>query len=107
MTEKTSCEVCRHFKEKRGEEVDCDNCLPKLLPENEDAVAVYTQVRNQAIYVGVDAIPIDLDFKAVKIVMDFYKIENQVDCFQRVLKMWHHVAAKDRFEREATKLKGK
>jgi hypothetical protein len=89
------------MKKNRGEKIDCENCLPKILPENEDAVTVYSQVRNQAIYVGMDGIPVDLDYKAVKIVMDLEDIENQADCFQRVLKMWHHIAELDRLKRES------
>ena len=100
---KKSCEVCRYFAKKHGEEADCEKCLPKLFLENEDAATVYSQVRNQAIYVGADAIPVDLNFNAVKIVMDFYNIENQADCFQQVLKMWHHVAGIESAKRNKTK----
>ena len=64
---------------------------------------IYSQVRNQAIYVGMDATPIDLDYGAVKIVMDFHDIEYQLDCFQRVLKMWHHVAELNRLKRNRDK----
>jgi hypothetical protein len=46
-----------------------------------------------------DGIPVDLDYKAVKIVMDLESIESQADCFQRVLKMWHHIAELDRLKR--------
>jgi hypothetical protein len=94
------CEACQLINKKRGKKPDCEKCLPKLFPENEDAAAVYSQVRNQAIYVGMEAVPVDLDFKSVKIVMDFYDIKNKADCFQRVLKMWHHVAELDRIKRK-------
>lgn len=50
-----------------------------------------------------DAIPVDLDYNAVKVVMDLYKIENQLDCFQRVVKVWHTMAATDRMKQKAKK----
>jgi len=100
---KVPCEVCREMKKKHNQKPDCDNCLPKLFPENEDAIAVYSQVRNQAIYVGMDGIPVDLDYRAVKVVMDMYGIEDQADCFQKVLKAWNHIAATDRLKRKKDK----
>jgi hypothetical protein len=71
-----------------------------LYPENEDAANVYTQVRNQAIYVGMDGIPVDLNYSAVEFVMNLFGIENQRECFQKVLMVWHHIAELDRLERK-------
>jgi len=48
-----------------------------------------------------DAVPIDLNYQSVQFVMDLYGIENQKDCFEKVLKAWHHVAAIDRAKRKA------
>ena len=62
------------------------------MPENEEAVAIYAQVRSQAIYVGMDGLAVDLDFNAVQFVMDLEEVENKRDCFHKVLKMWHHIA---------------
>ena len=103
MIKKIPCEVCQKIKKKHHQKPDCDNCLPELLPENQDAIAVYSQVRNQAIYAGMDAIPVDLNYGAVKIVMDMYGIENQPDCFQKVLKAWNHIASIDRLRRKKDK----
>jgi hypothetical protein len=74
-----------------------------LLPENEEAFFIYNVVRNQAIFAGMDGIPVDLDYKAVKIVMDLYGVENQRECFEKVTKVWHEIAAIDRVKRNAQK----
>lgn len=95
--------MCREIKEKRGEKPDCESCLPKLLPENEDAATVYMQCRNQAVFVGMDGVPVDLDINAVKTVMDLEGIRDQRDCLQRVRAMWHHVAELDRLKRKSKK----
>ena len=79
-----------HFKKKRKEALDCSKCLPEVMPENEDAVEVYSRVHGQAIYVGMDAVAVDLDFNAVKFIMDLTGVEKQLDCFNRVCMMWHH-----------------
>lgn len=62
-------------------------------------------MQNQAIFIGMDAIPIDLDYNAVKIVMDLYGIEDQLDCFQRVVKVWHTMAATGRAKRKTKESK--
>jgi hypothetical protein len=72
-----------------------------LRPENEDAFFVFGHVSNQAIFAGMNAVPIDLNYPAVKFIMDLYGIKNQRDCFERVLKLWHHVAKIDRAKRKA------
>ena len=74
--------------------------MPEVLPENEDAVAVYTKVHSQAIYVGMDGIAVDLDFNAVKFVMELLDVENPVDCFNKVHKVWHHINTMDNIKRK-------
>lgn len=98
---KIPCEACRHFAKKRGEKPNCKECLPEILPENQEAIEVYTQVRNQAICVGME--PVDLNYGAVKIIMDLFEVENQRDCFGRVITMWNHIAELDRLKRKAKK----
>jgi hypothetical protein len=73
------------------------------MPENEDAIEVYSQVHSQAIYVGMDGVAVDLNFNAVKFVMDLNGVENQHDCFQKVHKMWHHMNTMDRIKRKTKK----
>ena len=71
------------------------------MPENEDAVAVYSQVHSQAIYV--ECVAVDLDFNAVKFVMDLNEVEDKLDCFHKVLLMWHHRAKIDNAKRKIKK----
>ncbi|MHC4265973.1 MAG: hypothetical protein ACYSUK_08580 [Planctomycetota bacterium] len=73
------------------------------MPENEDAIAVYTQVHSQAIYVGMDGVAVDLNFQAVKLVMDLLEVEDQADCFQKVCKVWHHMNEMDNLKRRSKK----
>ena len=100
MRKKPSCEKCKAFYKKRNKLPDCKNCPPEVMPENEDAIAVYSQVHGQAIYVGMDGVAVDLDFNALKFVMDLVEVEDPFDCFQKVLKMWHHINTLDRMKRK-------
>jgi len=100
--------VCKQFysRKKRKQPVCGGNKCGKgkvesLLEENEDAIFIFGHVRNQAIFGGMDAVPIDLNYQSVQFVMDLYGIKNQKDCFEKVLKAWHHVAAIDRAKRKS------
>jgi hypothetical protein len=73
------------------------------MPENEDAIAVYSQVHSQAIYVGMDGVAVDLDFNAIQFIMDLTEIEDRRDCFYKVLKMWHHINRMNNKERQMKK----
>ena len=102
------CETCKKFYSKKGrKQPRCGSkkcgkgIVEPLLEENEDAIFVFGQVRNQAIYGGMDAVPIDLRLDAVKFVMDLYDIENPRECYEKVIKAWHHVAAIDRSKRKS------
>ena len=95
--------MCRAFKKKKNQVPDCSKCFPEIMPENEDAVAVYSQVHSQAIYVGMEGVAVDLDFNAVKFVMDLNEVEDKFDCFHKVLMMWHHVANIDNAKRKIKK----
>ena len=103
-----SCEACKEFYSKKNRKqpvcgsAKCGKGKVKpLLEENEDAIFVFGHVRNQAIFGGIDAIPIDVKFESVKFIMDLYEIENQRECYEKVLKAWHHVAAIDRLKRSS------
>ena len=89
---------------KKNKPTPCEKCSinkVELLSENEDAFLIYNIVQNQAIFIGMNAVAIDLDYNAVKIVMNLYGIEDQLDCFQRVVKVWHTMAAADRMKQKA------
>ena len=41
--------MCAKIHGKRGEETPCDECTPPLLPENADAVVIWSIVQDQVI----------------------------------------------------------
>jgi hypothetical protein len=45
--------------------------------------------RGQIILTGMGEV-VDLNFQAVKIVMDLYEVEDQQECFYKVYKTFHH-----------------
>jgi len=94
MTERApDCEGCRIASELEGKEYPpCDTCKPILLPVNRDALQVYSLVSNQIIVGGMGDI-IGLNYNAVKFVMDLYNIENQRDCFERVVCVFNKILA--------------
>jgi hypothetical protein len=101
------CEICKKFYKKKPEKPICGGfkcgkgkLSESLLPENEDAFFVFTQVVNQAIFAGINGVAVDLDYGAVKFVMDLYEIEDQRNCFERVLRVWHSMAEIDRAKRK-------
>lgn len=66
------------------EEPPCDTCRVDLMPENQEAAEVYQVVRGQVITAGMDGRVIDLNFPAVKIVMDLNGVKDQKACFDKV-----------------------
>ena len=78
------CEVCQELNARKGVEPPCWECKPEVLDANYDAVKVYQSVQTQVIMSGMGDV-IDLNIVAVKIIMDLYKIRNQVVCLEKVL----------------------
>lgn len=72
-------------------EPPCDGCMVDLDPENEDAAKIFQLVQGQIItrHNGQHDEIIDLNYPAVKIMMDLYQIRNQRDTFERVLSVFH------------------
>ena len=62
--------------------------MPPLMPENEDIIKVYLAVRGQVItgFAGV----IDINYLAVKMLMDLYEIKNQKQCFEGVIDLFKY-----------------
>lgn len=94
------CDKCRKFWEKRKKEPDCDSCIPPILPENENAFEVYELVKRQAIYVGMNGVPVELDFKALAFTMQMLGVDDRPGCFVKVRKIWHHILSLDQLKRE-------
>ena len=83
------CDLCEKTWALSGKTPKCNECLPPLMPENSEALQVYTKVQNQHI-MGMNG-PIDLDLKSVKIVMDLLDIQDQKSCLDRVHKAYQTV----------------
>lgn len=60
------------------------------MEENADAGRVYHIVKRQVRVAGMTGEIIDLDYAAVKAVMDIYGIEDQQQCFVKVSRAFHH-----------------
>ena len=91
----TRCDSCREMwteRNARGVEGEppCGTCRVDLMPENEEAARVFQRVRGQVIAVGMEGKVIDLNYPAVKMVMDLYGVKNQKDCFEKVVRVFHH-----------------
>lgn len=56
------------------------------VPKNIDAFKIYMMAKNQMIIGGMGTV-VGHDYNAVKMLMDLYGIDNQRDCFERVLIM--------------------
>ena len=73
---------------KREKYLNATGCVD-LVPENQDAAQVYMTVRGQVVTAGNGQV-IDLDFNAVKTVMDLYGVRDQRDCFEKVRTCFFH-----------------
>lgn len=102
MTEK-KCRACRKFAERKGEEPDCEDCIPPLHDENVDAYEVYRLCNRQVImsYGG----PVDIDIRAVEVAMSRLGIEDD-QVFFDVVRTWREVNG-ERQEQQALKQQAK
>jgi len=88
VDEKPPCEACRVIWKDKGEDPPCETCMPPLMPENEDVIKVYLAARSQVIP-GIAGI-IDINYLAVKMLMDLYEIKNQKQCFEGVIDLFKY-----------------
>lgn len=71
-----------------GKEPQCEECLPEIMPENADSVAIYLKVRNQHI-MGFGG-PVDLNLMSVKFAFEMLNIESSAHIFDKVHRMYQH-----------------
>jgi len=64
---------------------ECLECIPQLLPENQEAFKIWGIVSRQRIYVGMEGVSVDLNHSAVWKLIDEFEIEDRVECFYKVL----------------------
>jgi hypothetical protein len=79
----TNCEQCRKYYEKiKKDKPDCSLCIPKVLPQNEEAARIFPYIMGQFKTTGMGDI-LGLDLVAVKIFMDWLKVDKgkQMKCF--------------------------
>lgn len=105
---KPDCEICKSLFEKykdvdKDDSISCEACVPQLLPQNQEAAAIYFIVQSQVIIAGMSGEIVDLNYTAVKTVMDWYNVENQRSCFEKIRAVFQHmqdVRRKEKEERE-------
>lgn len=93
------CETCMKLRVNYNKEEDCANCLPPLMDENQEAIFIWSIVRDQVITAGMDGEVIALNQLAVWEAIDRYKIKNQTQCFDKVRKVFYFLLEKHRLER--------
>ena len=74
---------CKNSFRVEGKEAPCDTCYPVTLPQNQEAVRVYSLVSHQVRTAGMGEI-ISLDYNAVAWIMDLLNVRNKLDCLERV-----------------------
>ncbi len=71
----------------------CTTCRVELEEENIDAGRVYQMSKRQVRIAPGSGQIVDLDYAAVKAVMDIYGVKDQRDCFDKVVRTFHHFLA--------------
>lgn len=102
MKEKPTCEQCKLTWEALKKKPDCTKCLPAILPGNEAILSVYNAVQGQVITAGMSGIVIGLNHSAVWKYMEKYEMENQLEIFEKVTKLFHHFLSEDATMRKLT-----
>lgn len=78
----------------------CEECWVDLAEENEEAARIYQIVRGQIItrFNGQADDVIDLNYQAIKVVMDMYNVKNQRAVFEKIRKTFYHFLNEGRGE---------
>lgn len=74
----------------------CEECLPKLWPENQPIYSIYSRVCGQ--HIMAECQPVDLNLMPVFEVMDIVGIkkEDQLFCLDMIQKAYHEVLKVER-----------
>ena len=100
--ELTKCDQCRQMHAERNPPTvpPCDECWVDLAQENQEAAAIYQlcrgqiRTRNNGQYDEV----IDLDYSAVKMILDLYGVRDQRAVFEKVRQTFFYFINKSRKE---------
>jgi len=74
-------------------EPPCDVCRVDISEENQESARVYHLVKRQVRTAGGSGEIIDLDYAAVKAVMDILEVQDQRTVFERVTRAFHFFLA--------------
>jgi hypothetical protein len=85
LKEKPDCGVCIEIHNNRNQEPPCEECIPPLLPGNEEIFRVYSLSANQLIISGMGE-PIDVNIPAVISIMELLNVEKKTYVLARVVK---------------------
>lgn len=88
-----TCPYCRKKSKEKGEEPPCKTCRVELLEENEEAGPIYEATKTQVIATGFAVI--DINFLAVKGMMELYGVKNQKRCWEKVHWLWHEMKGRE------------
>lgn len=88
MYNKPDCVDCRKLKEIYGKTPDCQNCIPELFEENQDAIRIWGFIGDQRIYAGMDGICVGLMHEPVWRLIDEFNVVDRIGTFQKVLKIY-------------------
>lgn len=71
------------MREREGAPPPCDECVPPLWEENQEAFRVYMLCRDQLV-MGFNG-PVAVNHLAIHEAMRLYGVGNPVDCFEKVV----------------------
>lgn len=74
---------CKNMYTLDGVPPPCESCYPEPLSANREAVRVYNLVANQVITAGMGEV-IGLDYTAVAWIMKLRKVQDKLDCLERL-----------------------
>jgi hypothetical protein len=98
--ELTKCDQCRQMHAERVPPTvpPCDTCWVDLNGENQEAATIYQLCRGQirTRHNGQYDEVVDLDYSAVKMVMDLYGVRDQRSVFEKVRRTFFHFVSKSR-----------
>jgi len=86
LLERPDCSGCEVIHQRRGTTPPCETCTPPLMEENVDAVTVYAAVQRQLIVSPMGEV-LDINQLAVHEAMRLFGIQDQKDCFRKVLRL--------------------
>lgn len=93
LRDKPPCEACKKLWGRDWDSDRCVECLPRLLPENQDPILIYTRVADQAIFVHGPAGSkvAALNHEAIHRAMDLYEVADRRGCFEAVLTLFREL----------------